>query len=584
MKSKKILGESSWKAYRWLLGVCGKAVWLVLLLCVLQAGMASIGVSYALLMRDAIDAAVAHDSARFWFMGVLFGSVLLVQILLRAAYVYVGELSRSTIDNRLRSTVFGGILRSDAAHASRYHSGELMNRLTSDITVVSEAVTTLAPVAVSMAIRIVGVIAVMFLLSPALTGVFVAAGLMMTIFSVLLRGWLKRLHKRVQEAEGRVRSFMQECLESLLVIQSFGVGAKMLGWAGRRMADHQRARLRRAAASDIASTGLNLAMQGGYLIGFLWCGYGLLHGTISYGTLMAVIQLIAQIQSPFAALGGMFPQHAAMLASVERLIDVMPKRDGELSTNGPATASMALSPDDLMALRFNHVDFTYGRNQVLRGFSVEIPRGQFVAITGRSGIGKSTVMKLLLGAYAPQSGTIRFEMTSGRWIPPTQAPRGLFAYVPQGNGLMSGTIREVVAFADPHADPNHIDDKRVRWACEVADAAGFIEALPGRYDTMLGERGAGLSEGQMQRLSIARALYSRAPVLLLDESTSALDVATERAVLERIRALHDKTVLIVTHRAEVLEYCDRTIRLGRSDDIENGISNDINNDINRKER
>ncbi|PLS31402.1 ABC-type multidrug transport system, ATPase and permease component [Bifidobacterium margollesii] len=592
------LSDSSRHAYRWLLGVCGRSAWLVVLLCVLQAGMAAIGVSYALFMRDAIDAAVGRDSARFWFMVMLFGVVLLVQILLRTAYVYVGEFSRSTMDNRLRSTVFSGILRSDAAYASRYHSGELMNRLTSDVTVVSEAVTTLAPVAVSMAIRIVGVIAVMFLLSPTLTGVFVVAGLVMTVFSVLLRGWLKRLHKRVQEAEGRVRSFMQECLESLLVIRSFGVGAKMLDRAGRRMDDHQRARLRRVAVSDLASTGLNFAMQGGYLIGFLWCGYGLLHGTISYGTLMAVIQLIGQIQAPFASLGGMFPQHAAMIASTERLIDTMPRsqtRSAGISGTGSDTADPAdtgygvsgtdssAEPSDsvpavpashaditrlyngMTALRFDHVHFTYGRNTVLDDCSISIRRGDFVAVTGRSGIGKSTVMKLLLGAYAPQRGTVVLEEGAGpssRDIPPERIPHGFFAYVPQGNNLMSGSIREVVAFADHDPDPSHVDDDRVQWACGIADASGFIENLPQGYDTVLGERGAGLSEGQMQRLAVARALYSRAPVLLLDESTSALDVDTEHAMLSRIRALRDRTVLIVTHRTEVLEFCDRVIRLG----------------------
>lgn len=566
--------------YRWLLTVCRRSIWIIVVLCALQAGMAVIGVSYALLMRDAIDAAVGRDVARFWLMAAVFATVLAMQIALRAITIYMSELCRSSIDNQLRLTVFGGILESDAAYANRYHSGELMNRLTSDITVVSEAIVTLAPTTVAMVIRVVGVVTVMFLLSPTLTTIFLAAGLAMTGVSIALRQWLKLLHKQVQEAEGRVRSFMQECLDGLMVIQAFGVSAKMLRRARSVMSDHQHARLRRAAANNIASTGLNTAMQSGYVIGFLWCGYGLLHGTISYGTLMAVIQLIGQIQMPFAALGGMFPQYAAMIASVERLIDVMPA-DAEHAGNGTAAAysTVPSSSDDnahrerevadmaehTTALRFSHVSFAYGSTTVLDDFSCIIHPGEFTAITGRSGAGKSTLMKLLLGAYTPQAGTVGLDMTDTdgdrHIVPPGCIPTGFFAYVPQGNGLMSGSIRQVVAFPDRRTDPEAIDDARVHWACVIADAAEFVEALPDQYDTVLGEHGSGLSEGQMQRLAVARALYSQAPILLLDESTSALDTRTEHAMLSRIRALHNRTVIIITHRAEVLGFCDRVIHV-----------------------
>lgn len=568
-----------WQAYRWLLSVCGRGVALVLVLCLLQTAMALIGVNYALIMRDAIDAAVNHDATVFWRMASIFAAVLSVQVLLRAATIYLNEVCRASMDNRLRARVFDGMLHADVARMSPYHSGELMNRLTSDVTVVSDAVTTLAPMVLAMGVRIVGVVTLMVMLSPTLTAVLVCGGFVMVGCSSMLRRPLKRMHKQTQEVEGRVRSFMQESLENLLVIRAFGVGGRILKKADIAMAMHRRIRLHRAAFSDVASTGLNIAMQGGYVVGFLWCGYELLHGAISYGTLMAVIQLIGQIQTPFASLGGMFPRHAAMLASIERLMDMVPGNDTSDDTASVHTVSQVVSsvpvPTDvpllyaaMTALRFDHVTFTYGRNMVLDDYSIVIRKGDFVAITGRSGIGKSTLMKLLLGAYSPQSGTVTLEMvtTMGpRLLVPGHIPAGFFAYVPQGNGLMSGAIREVVAFADRNADPEHIDDERVRRACAIADASGFIEELPHGYDTVLGEHGAGLSEGQMQRLAIARALYSEAPVLLLDESTSALDVDTERTVLGRIRAMRNRTVLIVTHRSEVLNYCDDVVYLGSHD-------------------
>lgn len=555
--------SSTWRIYRWMIGVFGRSLWLVAVLCALQAVMASIGVGYALMMRGAIDAAVAHDEASFLREVMVFALAIMAQIICRAATVVVSERARSSMDNRMRSNVFADVLSAPISDSQRYHSGELMNRLTSDVTIVTGSVSSLVPSAVSMAIRIVGVVAVMVVLTPTLTAVFVAGGCVMAFASFLLRGLLKRLHKRVQEAEGRVRSFMQEALESLLMIQSFGVTSKVRHLADERMRGHQHARMRRIGVTAVASTGLSTAMNVGYLIGFVWCGFGILHGSITYGTMMAVIQLIGQIQSPFAMIGGMFPRHAAMLASAERLMDLVPSTaDGGRSKAVAATTARTLY-DRVSAIRFSHVDFTYGRNQVLRDFSADIRKGDFVAITGRSGIGKSTVMKLLLGAYQPQAGSIGLvEPGVGGLVTPHVIPRGFFAYVPQGNYLTSGTIRESVSFADPDPNPDHIDDDRVREACRIADAAGFIEKLPDGYDTMLGEHGTGLSEGQMQRIAVARALYSQAPVLLLDESTSALDADTEHAMLERIRALKDRTVLIVTHRPEVLDYCDSVIRLG----------------------
>ena len=209
-------------------------------------------------------------------------------------------------------------------------------------------------------------------------------------------------------------------------------------------------------------------------------------------------------------------------------------------------------------LRFDHVSFAYDDDRpVLDDFSLTVRRGETVAFAGPSGIGKSTALKLLLGVYAPLSGRVEVEFGDGA-ADVADLPAGLFAYVPQGNNLMSGTIREVVAFSD---DVEKIDDARVRRACEEACASDFVEALPRGYETVLGERGYGLSEGQMQRLAVARALYSGAPILLLDEATSALDSGTERRLLASLKELEDRTVLIVSHRSGTLAACDRIIDL-----------------------
>ena len=541
---------------RWIVRVAGRAAWLVAALCALQAAMAAIGVSFALLMRQAIDQAVAGAAEAFWTASLAFGGLMLLQVALRAANRHLSERARASLDNRFRQRALSGVLGQDWRTASSFHTGALMSRMTSDVSVVTEGAASFVPSVASMGVRIVGALAVLYLLVPALALVFLAAGCAMALLSVALRGWLKRLHRGVQDAESDVRCFLQECLESLLVVHAFGVEGKVEGVNARNMDRHLRARMRKADASNLCSTGLMLAMQAGYVLGFVWCGYGILQGTVSYGTLMAVIQLVGQIQSPFASLGGTFSKYSSMLASAERLMELDGDGGGREESRVDADAQELY--ECMEALRFDDVTFGYGRDLVLEGFSLAVPKGSFVAVTGPSGRGKSTLVKLLLGACSPAAGEVRLEGPDGS-VPAADVPAGFFAYVPQGNLLMSGTVREVVGFAAPDGE---VDDAEVERACRVACADGFVRELPDGYGTVLGERGAGLSEGQMQRLAVARAVYSGAPVLLLDEATSALDAATERRMLENLRTLPGRTAVVVTHRAEALALCDEVVEMG----------------------
>lgn len=566
----------------WLVPAAGRrAVGLVALLCACEAVSALASVSLAPIMQRSVDAAVARDGSRFWPLAALFAGVIVFQVLLRAFIRRENELSRATLENRLRGRVFSDILAMSPARSERRHSAELMSRLTSDVQVVCDGVTSLAPTVIAMVIRLVGVLWVMAVIAPGLAVAFIAVGGACLGASVLLRRELKRRHAAVQEAESRVRCFIQDCLESLLVVHAFGVEAKMGRLNDANMGEHLRRRMRKNAMANLGNTGFSAFVQLGYVAGFIWCGAGILSGALTYGTLVAVIQLIGQIQAPIASLGGTFSRWASTLASADRLMDVgsgageaaRPARGGASRPEGRAVPGPghALPPVTaerlycgLTCIRFSGVSFSYDADKpALAHVDALFPAGGFTAIAGPSGVGKSTLMKLMLAAYLPDEGSVALEgrdAGGGPWsVAVADAPAGLFAYVPQGNRLMAGTLREAVAFAETGPEP---DERRVREACRAACVDTFAPGLPAGLDTELGERGEGLSEGQMQRVAVARAVYSGAPILLLDEATSALDAETEREMLARLRALPGRTVIIVTHRAEVMDLCDQVVYMG----------------------
>ena len=291
---------------------------------------------------------------------------------------------------------------------------------------------------------------------------------------------------------------------------------------------------------------------------------------MTYGTFTAVLQLIGQVQTPFANLTGFFPRYYAMLASAERLMDAEFLPDKEVSEILDAKEVHRRYNEELTGLGLSHAGFTYrtiarlseegetaGRETVvLKDINLEIRKGDYVAFTGPSGCGKSTALKLFLGLYPLDEGE-RYLRFDGGKEPLDSSWQKLFAYVPQGNHLMSGTIREVVAFSDKEQMK---DEARIERALTIACAKEFVDELEQGVDTSLGERGAGLSEGQMQRLAIARAVFSEHPILMMDESTSALDEMTEKQLLTNLHSMTDKTVLIVTHRPAALDICDKIVK------------------------
>lgn len=551
---------------RWLSAISGTdRVWVAVLVLV-QAILGVTSVLYAFLLRSLIDQAVAGSRNGLIRSALLLVGLVLTQLLLRAVSRFLKEYSAADLENRLKKRLFAQLLRKDYAAVTALHSGEWMNRLTNDTAVVARSATSILPNLAGLLVRLVGAMTALVVLEPRFAVVLIPGGLLVMLLTYAFRRVLKALHKRIQETDGRLRAFLQERLGSQLVLRSFGVEKQSEELAQERMQAHMDARIRRNHFSNFCNLGFGLIIQGATAGSAIYCAVHLMGGTLSYGTMMAVLQLVGQIQSPFANISGIVPEFYGMMASAERLREAesFPEYGGEAREERQI---QRFYEEELVSLGLDKACFTYqppvreeGERPmpvVLDGLSLQIRKGEFAAFTGHSGSGKSTVLKLLMSIYPLDSGESYLETHEGRrkldasW-------RGLFAYVPQGNDLISGSIREIIAFGDPEKMKR---EDELWKALRIACAEDFVASLDKGLDSELGESGSGLSEGQMQRIAIARAVFSARPVLLLDESTSSLDGETEKRVLENLRSMTDRTVLIVTHRPAALAICDKQIEL-----------------------
>ena len=567
-------------AVKWLYLVTEKKKWNIFLLMIVQALHGGSGVLYALFLRNIVDNAVDGDRSGFMLNVLCIIFLVLAQIAMRAVIRWLEELSRASLENLLKQRLLKNILTKDFGTVSSVHSGEWLNRLTNDTVVIAQNSVEILPGLAGMLVKMVSAIVMMIVLDCRFVLVLLPLGIVMIFATYGFRKVLKKLHKNIQERDGKLRVYLQERLGSMMMIRSFAAEEQTEAEAFDRMSDHKSSRMKRIRFSNLCNIGFNTGMQGMYVGGIIYCGYGILTGAISYGTLTAITQLISQIQSPFANITGYLPKFYAMTASAERLMEIEAFENDSDVQPMDIDETLNYYRSSFKAMGLDNAEFAYYPSGdsvrqlskdtmpvVLKDISVEIGKGQYVAFTGHSGCGKSTVLKLLMCIYKLDGGRRCITDKAGNTEELTAKFHRLFAYVPQGNQLMSGTIRDVVCFADKSG---LYDDERINEALKIACAYEFVSELDDGVDTLLGERGTGLSEGQMQRIAIARAIYSKCPILLLDEATSALDEATERKVLENLKNMTDKTVVIVTHRPAALEICDRILQFTDNGVIENG--------------
>ncbi len=540
----------------------------IILIIAMDAIGAITGVAVAILSKNLIDNAVKGFLSKALIYAALFGGIILLNLGIRAFSSIISVRTLETLSNSLRKRIFERYTKTEWSLVLNYHSGDVLTRLTSDVGTVASSVVDTLPSIISLGIQLVAAFATLLYYEPMLAVLAFVLGPVTVVFSRIWGRKIKHLHKKVQESESKYRSFIQEALENILIIKSFRLEKKSLDTITELHNNRLKWVTEKNKTSIIAGTALGLGYWVGYFLAFCWGAFQLSSGATSFGTLTAFLQLVSQVQGPFVGLSRSLPAIVAAMACTGRLMELEAL---ELEVSMPG-----IPPSSKAAISIERATVSYQKNNqpVLEKLSLNIHYGEIVALVGPSGEGKTTLIRLLLALLKPSSGNAFLVSQDGTKHPVSAETREWISYVPQGNTLFSGTIRENIVSGALHAT-----DEEINVAVNAACAAEFINELPEGINSVIGEHGIGLSEGQAQRIAIARALFRKAPILILDEATSSLDINSEMKVLQGIKMMSpSRTCLVITHRPSAINICSRVLKLKNRSLIEVSID-DIKSDF-----
>ncbi len=490
-------------------------------------------------------------------MALTLVAVVVAGILLRQLYYYMTTKAATSQSNTIRLRVFSSLFRRQM-YEEQLHSGDVTSRLSKDIDSVADVTTTLLPQFIVTGVQLTGAFLLLYSMDKRLAVVLLIATPCVAVVGKFLAHKLRSMTMDIRRQESTIQMQVQEGMEHNAVLRSLGSEP----WVTERLNDMQDTLMghvmRRTRFTVVTRILLAATFSLGYLFAFIWGGLQLRSGAITFGVMTSFLQLVSQIQHPILNLLNMMPQFFYATASIDRLEEL--ENFSKASEKKSERASECVE-DSHYGLRLSNVSFGYatGDRLVLSHFSHDFPAGTKTAVMGETGIGKTTLFRLMLDFIKPHEGTITLY-NEQKEMPVSEDTRQHFVFVPQGNTLMSGSVRYNLQLARPEAT-----DDELRQVLHVA-MADFVFNLPGGLDCMLGERGIGLSEGQAQRIAIARGLLRPGSILLLDEISSSLDEETERELFSRLFASHNnKTMIFITHRPAVSQLCNTVVRLTSND-------------------
>lgn len=502
-------------------------------------------------VKRAIDIASGTvEGSIYWSVGVI-GMFYLCDFALSISSVWIRNILGIRAQNRMQQRMLDRLLRSEWHGRELHHSGDVLNRLEFDVNTVVNFLTETVPNTLSVLALFFGAFFYLFSMDKVLAFVTVAIIPVFVSVSKIYVGQMRRLTRKVRDSDSKVQSVLQETIQNRMLIKTLESDDIMVGRLENTQNELRQNVVKRTVFSVFSNLILNFGFVLGYLIAFLWAALRMSSHTLSFGGMTAFLQLVGRIQSPARNLVKLVPAFVGVFTAAERLMEL---EENPLEEQGEP---IELAPP--CGIRLKDVSYTYDETDgnVIDHLSFDFTPGSCTAILGETGSGKTTLVRLILALLRPQEGQVEiYNDHESREL--SSLLRCNFVYVPQGNTLMSGTIRDNLQLGKLNATPEEIE-----MALEKA-CADFVYSLPDGLDTVCSESGGGLSEGQAQRISIARALLRDRSIMLFDEATSALDPDTERQLLRNILENHDKTILFITHRSAVVDYCDRTLRIERT--------------------
>lgn len=539
--SAKIIFKWLWRAWR------GNQLQAILNATI---GLLSVVVSLAQVwaVQHAIDVASGHtEGSIYWSVGAM-ALLVLCGFALRICSIWVRNILGIKAQNRMQQRMLDRILRSEWTGKESHHSGDVLNRLEQDVGTVVSFLTETIPNTISVVAMFVGAFLYLFSMDKVLAFVIVGIIPVFVLLSKLYIGQMRRLTRQVRDSDSKVQSVLQETIQHRMLIKTLESDSVMVDRLESTQSELRHRVVKRTAFSVVSNFILNAGFSVGYLIAFLWAALRMADQTLTFGGMTAFLQLVNRIQGPARDLTRLAPVFVGVFTAAERLMELEENPLEEQGDPIPLTAPCGV--------RLEHITYAYddGDSNVIEQLDFDFYPGSCTAVLGETGAGKTTLIRLILALLHPNEGkVILYNQQEQKELSPLM--RCNFVYVPQGNTLMSGTIRDNLRLGKLNAT-----EEEIKAALEMS-CASFVMELPDGLDTVCTEAGGGLSEGQAQRISIARALLRNRPIMLFDEATSALDPETERQLLHNILSHHDKTVIFITHRPAVVDYCDQTLHL-----------------------
>ena len=558
-----------WIKIKWMGSYAKPAVPFLIFSIIVNIIFAVIGIYNVTVSKSLIDSAISGDSEATIRWLIIMLSITLISMLSSPVTSFMSTHSSTKLTQNIQRKIYQHIQCSDWLEQSKFHSVSLLTRVTSDVSNISSAILGTIPSLVSLTVTLVGSFYTLISWAPSIAFAAVFIGPFLILVGKYFSRKLKDLYKEAQEEDVKYRSFMQESIQNIMIVKTFCMEKINMHRLVEIQNNKYKIAMRNTKLSVMTSMSMSFCSSIAYFTIFTWGVLNIAKGVSTYGTFTGMLQLYSKVQAPFSSLASMIPGLISTIAAAERLMEIeaIPVEKmadekelddiGSLEVALDSISSKVSSTFNKPNIVFDNVSFAYkANNNILNNINLTIDAGETIAFVGPSGEGKTTMIRLILSLINPTEGNVL--LSEGNLIKEINRNyRELISYVPQGNTLFSGSIRDNLKYGNPYAS-----DDEIKAALKNACALDFVNGLEDGLDTMIGEKGVGISEGQAQRIAIARSFLRERPILILDEATSALDPETEVNVLKAVRALPTKpTCIIITHRPSALNICNRIMKL-----------------------